>query len=159
MPERLDHSASEDDVEQHRWRYRWAARFTSGADVVLDAACGHGFARPFLNGHWVGVDRLSLCGNLVADLNTWQPDFDFDVFVGLETIEHLQDIESYVAAAKKARRTVVISTPVVPTAHSNEFHLRDFTAQQVIDLFSDGEWGMAATEIQEWVYGIFAFTR
>lgn len=157
MPERLDHAASEDDVALHAWRYRWAARFTSDADVVLDAACGHGFARPFLKGRWIGVDKESLCGNLVADLTTWQPDFEFDVFVGLETIEHLGSVQNYVSVAKRARKYIVLSTPTVPTVGSNPFHLHDFTDADLPALFAD--WPLIDRATQESTYGIYAFGR
>jgi hypothetical protein len=159
--ERIDDSPQFDGEErhEHEWRYEWAGRFTDDDDSVLDCACGTGYGSGFLRGGWVGVDRLPLCGNIVADLESWQPSFPFDVFVGLETIEHLADPANYVQIAKRARRWIVISTPVIPTAANNEYHLRDFSSQDIRDLFVDQDWTLHDEQRQDTDYGIWAFRR
>lgn len=148
MPERL-----EVPDEQHLFRYRFAAQFTRENDVVLDCACGTGYGKDILNGKWIGADKI---GPLVVDLETWEPDFSYDVFVGLETIEHLHDYTAYVKAAQRAR-TVVLSTPIVPTRDVNPFHLQDFTKQDILSLFAG--WELVAYEEQSATYGVFVFRR
>jgi cyclopropane fatty-acyl-phospholipid synthase-like methyltransferase len=39
-----------------------------------------------------------------ADLQTWQPPFEFDVAVGFETIEHLENYGTYLDWVRRARR-------------------------------------------------------
>jgi hypothetical protein len=151
----------------HEYRYRWALQFITEGDVVLDAACGIGYGRPILElvaGEWVGVDRTAPAAAFRADLTTdlvgmW----DFDVFVGLETIEHLPTLEHYVELAKTASHTIVISTPIIPTVHFNPWHLHDFTRESLEALFVDGTWDVL--EYEEQVdptlgiptYGLWAF--
>lgn len=141
--------------ESHEYRYRLAGGFTTDADVVLDAACGTGYGKNFLKGKWIGVDREDLCGNVVADLNTWRPTFPFDVFVGFETIEHLYDPSAYVETAKRAG-LICLSTPIVPTVHRNAFHLRDYSKADIEALFSDRV--IVHYEEQAGLYGIWVFS-
>jgi hypothetical protein len=161
--ERLTEADPAIQWEIHEYRYKVAARFTRDSDVVLDAACGIGYGRRHLKGSWTGADKEPPAGALAVDLETWEPDFGFDVFVGLETIEHLRDFTAYVAAAKQAKRTIVISTPLIPTTHFNPFHLHDFTKESLEALFSD--WRVVHYEAQVdpvlgyETYGIWAFER
>lgn len=141
--------------ESHIYRYKWAARFIEEEDVVLDAACGTGYGAEYLPGSYVGVDKDELGQKFVADLETWKPDFEFDVFVGLETIEHLGDYSNYVDIAKRARKYIIISTPIIP--NKNPYHLQQFSKQDIIDLFSDQE--LEEYEEQDKRYGIFAFKK
>jgi hypothetical protein len=139
----------------HLYRYTFASRYVEPGDTVLDCACGTGYGKDLLNADtWIGADKI---GPLVVDLETWIPEFDFDVFVGLETIEHLHDYTAYVQACKRSKRTIVLSTPIVPTKHVNDFHFQDFTRQQIEDLFSD--WTVADYEQQTDTYGLWVFTR
>jgi hypothetical protein len=163
--ERLTEANSAQQWAIHRYRYEVAARFTRDTDVVLDAACGIGYGREILSGEWVGADKEppDHPDALTVDLCTWEPEFDYEVFVGLETIEHLSAVDAYVAAAKRARRTIVISTPIIPTTHFNPYHVRDFTKASIEELFSD--WAVAHYEAQVDpqlgydTYGIWAFER
>lgn len=161
----MERLSADDPPEQwaiHSYRYRVAARFTRSSDIVLDSACGIGYGRQFLKGRWIGVDKEPGAG-LVVDLCSWAPDFDYDVFVGLETIEHLDDFTAYVTAAQRAKRTIVISTPIIPTKHQNPWHVHDFTPESLEALF-DG-WSVAHYETQADpilgpdIYGIWAFER
>lgn len=125
----------------HEWRYKFAAKYIEPRDVVIDAASGTGYGRKFLGTHYyVPVDRAGvsiadegLVDILQADLNTWQPNFDFDVFVSIETIEHLSNagVKNLLTIAAKARKYAIISTPIIPTKHRNEFHTQDFTFDQL----------------------------
>lgn len=161
--ERLTVSDSADQWEIHEYRYKVAAQFTRRTDTVLDAACGIGYGRKHLRGRWIGADRKPPLGALAVDLETWEPDFGYDVFVGLETIEHLDDFTAYVAAAKRATRAIVISTPIIPTTHFNRWHVHDFTRVSLEELFSD--WRVVHYEPQVdpflgcETYGIWAFER
>jgi SAM-dependent methyltransferase len=150
--ERITAATPEGDRCGHEFRYRLAAGFCHPGDVVLDAACGAGYGAVLLRAgrviRYIGVDR-DLCdvpaGNpslnfREADLESWEPDFDFDVFVGFETIEHLEDCSAYVRAAKQARRWIAISCPVIPTVGQNPYHRRDFEPGELPSLFVGDEW-------------------
>lgn len=138
--ERLHSESYERSWRGHRFRYRLAAGFAEG--TVLDAACGTGYGAEILGDvEYIGVDNdPSLEPTIAADLETWEPDFDFDVFVGFETIEHLSDYGPYVQAAKRARRWIVLSTPVVPTTHLNPFHRHNFAPGELASLICDEHW-------------------
>lgn len=145
----------------HVWRYKQAARWVNPGDTVVDAACGLGHGRRILGAkQWVGVDYQPPA-TIVADLTEWTPEFPYAVWVGLETIEHLPDVTHYVGQAKKAERHIVISTPTVPTVHVNEWHLRDFTVDDVVGLFTDERWSLVEHQTQEdnqgFQYGFFVF--
>lgn len=148
----------------HIWRYKQAAEWVQEGDTVVDAACGLGHGRSLLGARtWVGVDAWPPSPGVTADLTVWEPDFPFAVWVGLETIEHLPALDHYVEQAKKAERYVVISTPTVPTMHVNEWHVRDFTADEVVELFTDERWNLVEhkTQVdnQDYEYGFFVFGR
>lgn len=136
----------------HKVRYRLAAGFINNNDIVLDAACGIGYGQ-FLMPHdadYIGVDLLSIkdriphgSGKYIrADLSDWQADFDFDVGVSFETIEHLEDYSNLLIQLKKAKRWVICSVPVVPTVHDNEWHKHDFAPLQFPNIFEDEQWEM-----------------
>jgi 2-polyprenyl-3-methyl-5-hydroxy-6-metoxy-1,4-benzoquinol methylase len=69
-----------------------------------------------------------------VDLDTWEPDFNFDVALCFETLEHLRDPARWAAICRRASRLVIVSVPTVPTKHTNSFHLHDFTVEQVLNL-------------------------
>ena len=136
----------------HLTRYRLAAGYLEEDDLVLDAACGTGYGSDVLIQRgpieYVGVDRtleeLIVGGHqrtfLQADLVTWWPDFDFDVFVGFETVEHLPDYRNYLQVAKCANRVILLSVPVIPTKHMNPWHLHDFEPGELVGIVEDDEW-------------------
>lgn len=153
--ERIDESHQGEERELHEERYILASGYTRPEDTVLDAACGTGYGRDFLKGKWIGVDRLPLCSNIVGDLNVWEPSFSFDVFVGFETIEHLDNYLTYVDVAKRAKRFICLSTPIVPTVHKNRFHRHDFTKADIEVLFADRE--VLHYREQAETYGVWVF--
>ena len=166
--ERVDEGANENQWTLHRYRYALAAGYVQPGDTVLDAACGTGYGKEILGAHaWIGVDREapSVEGARAEDFNSWEPDFDYDIFVGLETIEHIPSLDAYVAMAKRAKRTIILSKPVIPTAHFNPWHVHDFTQASIESLFVDGQWSVEhfehqyEPELQCDAYGIWAFTR
>jgi len=148
-------------TEGHLARYYLASGFMEAGDVALDAACGIGYGSKimskFAGTSYVGVDRHASPDFAdfvqpwvrfeVADLLRFNPDFDFDVFVGFETIEHLPEIGHYLDLARGARKWAIMSAPVVPTKHFNEHHLRDFAPGEVPRIFLEGhpEWGLFQT--------------
>jgi len=129
------------DRRGHEFRYHLAAGFlTMDTDMVLDAACGTGYGMEWLfrDNDYRGVDRdlsaLELGAEdrycrgkfIEADLDVWVPDFEFDVFVSFETLEHVKDPAHLLYVGAQARQWMILSVPVVPTKHVNEFHLHDF---------------------------------
>jgi hypothetical protein len=148
MYERIDENAEKSVLDSHIYRYDWAGQFTNPESVVIDAGCGNELAKPYLSGKYIGVDKIK--GD---DLLTYQPDFDYDVFVGLEIIEHLPNITNFVEMAKKAKEFIIISTPIVP--NSNPFHLQQFSKEDIIKIFGEPY----KYEQQEDIYGLFAFKR
>ena len=138
----------------HEFRYRLAAGFIERGDTVLDAACGTGYGYQVLRDlgslslvDYIGVDRLPkeeveipFSRYLDEDLTTWFPSWDFDVFLGFETIEHLPNYRNYIDIAHQAGKWVILSTPVVPTLHLNPHHVHDFASGDLQKLFEDEEW-------------------
>jgi hypothetical protein len=140
-------------TQGHEARYCIAAGFLRPGDVVVDAACGVAYGATLLCSHsditYYGVDKdLSEAIDLnrenvhliEADLTVWKPTFEFDLVVGFETLEHLDDYSVYLNWARSARRFALFSVPIVPTVGTNPFHLHDFRREDLIDLFSDDDW-------------------
>lgn len=152
-------------IERHHYRYRWADKFIVPEMSVLDAACGTGYGKSLLKSRgWIGVDRYDaglVEPLVVADLHSWRGwrYLNYDVFVGLETIEHLDPANNYVAMAKAAWQGIVISTPVIPTCHFNPYHVRDWTPGEISDIFQDEHWSLVSYEVQEDTYGLWYFAR
>jgi SAM-dependent methyltransferase len=158
----------------HEVRYALAAGLLRPGDVVVDAACGIGYGALLLDAHgdvtYYGVDRdisvVAVEGNprrtfLEADLRTWQPTFEFDVAVGFETIEHLESYETYLEWARRARRYIVVSVPIIPSKHENPFHLHDFERDDVIKLITaDPDWRLLQYFDQPWEWScVYVFAR
>ncbi len=160
--ERIDASAQFDGAirESHEYRYKLAARYILPTDTVVDAACGTGYAEPILNaGKYFGVDKVNLGANIITDLETWEPNFDFDVFLSIETIEHLHNWQHLLEIGRRAKRLMVVSTPIVPSSASNEFHIQDFTFAQITKELVQGGWKLIHCEEQGGEYGIWVLER
>lgn len=141
----------------HEARYRIASGYTDETSTVLDFACGIGYGRKFLKGHWIGVDKIGGKGVIQADLNIWKPDFSFDVAVCFETIEHIQNYQNIIDICKMAKEWIVLSTPNIPTKHENEHHVNDFTEEQIKGWFKD--WELYGDFIQEHIYSVLIFKK
>lgn len=153
--ERITDLTPEIETRGHRFRYHLAAGFLKPGDRVLDAACGSAYGANILTARdgvrYQGVDKeaagpfshVNLTGDphfLSADLETWQPDFPFDVFVGFETAEHLDDYNNYLDIARSAERWAILSVPIVPTVGVNPYHKHNFQRGELIDHFIDSRW-------------------
>lgn len=167
--ERIDESPRFDGPvrDSHELRYRLAAGFVVPGDTVLDACCGSGYGRRFLDdrAEYIGIDRDAPVDDDYdfrrADFETGAglPTEPFDVFVGLEAIEHLNDagVVRFVDLAHQARRVIVISTPIVP--NKNRFHKQQFTERRILELFKTDGWRHFGTLYQLGIYGLFVFVR
>jgi hypothetical protein len=153
MGERITPETDGSSRDGHEFRYHLAAGFLSPGDVVVDAACGGGYGAEILQaGYGVtyfGVDR-DLSGLWVSplasrvfmqeDLTRWAPDFSYDVWVGFETIEHLDNYAHYLHMAKQARKWICVSVPVIPTVGINPWHKHDFRSSELPSLIEDEDW-------------------
>lgn len=151
MGERISFiNQSEQQSAGHIFRYIMAAGLSEG-QTVLDAACGTGYPYQFFpkDCTYYGVDKSAKNlehtfgdnGTFIeADLNTWQPDFNFDVFVSFETIEHIKNYKNLISAGKNASTWFICSVPVIPTKHMNPYHLHDFKPLEMQSIVQDEEW-------------------
>lgn len=137
------------DQRGHVERYELAAALIHDGETVLDAACGIGYGARVLvemnkavtyhGADFPGVPSPAFAtdGTLHGvNLDTWEPDFEFDVALCFETLEHLRDPARWAAICKRARRLVIVSVPTVPTKHLNPYHLHDFTVEEVLELLT-----------------------
>jgi hypothetical protein len=161
-------------IAGHEARYALAAGFLRPGDVVVDAACGIGYGALVLDAHrdviYYGVDRdISIIAVeehprrtfVEADLQRWQPTFELDVAVGFETIEHLENYQPYLEWARRARRYIIVSVPIVPTKHDNVFHFHDFERDDIVQLIkADAEWRLFQFFDQPWEKScVYVFAR
>lgn len=145
MPERITEEGWHAE-KGHTERYEWAAKQILPTDVVLDIACGIGYGAELLAPTgclYVGVDKPGIVSETFADLgqfietdiDTWFADVTFDVAICFETLEHVGDAARLVKLISQARRLLLVSVPTVPTVGINPWHLRDFTEDEVPELF------------------------
>ncbi len=172
---RPQHQASEwtdipslpDDDPQRAWhlaRYEWAAKRLEGR-IIANAACGTGYGNPILARDGVnvvnGLDRSAEAiaigqakgyGKLLCVPDLEVVDLLTDSVVSLETIEHLKEPWKWVAGLHSDVDDLIISVPIIPTKHTNEFHLHDFTEADVLRELAKAGWLVKETEYQdEWV--------
>jgi 2-polyprenyl-3-methyl-5-hydroxy-6-metoxy-1,4-benzoquinol methylase len=154
----------------HVYRYQLASGFVVNGERVLDVACGIGYGAELMSEtvflDYIGVDKIEpaesfrLFGKFISgvDLDEWAPDFDWDVSVSFETLEHVRDPQRLAENLMLAKRLIICSTPTRPTKHMNDYHLHDFTVDDVIALF-DG-WELRHIEDQpEELSHVFVFGR
>lgn len=153
----------------HSTRYRLASGFVDPGDYVLDAACGVGYGSLLIaHAHYIGVDKVDVIDPefrgrgrwIVADLDQWQPPFPFDVGVSFETIEHVEHPDRLVDTLCRARRVVLASVPIVPTAGANPYHRHDFEVDTLPTMFEARGWRTYNTFMQPTeLSAVYVFTR
>ena len=154
--ERLDpllqsEGASEYDratMALHLERYRLAAEYVAGRHVV-DCACGTGYGSHMMADAGAqtvqGVDRDAATVEyarthhavdgvryVAGDAMSFSAEPAADVWVSLETIEHLPDPRGYirhVASQLAPGARLIASVPVTVSTDGNPHHLWDFTAR------------------------------
>lgn len=132
-------------------RYEWAAAHIKGKRIA-DACSGPGYGIPILEGdgrQCVGFDRAQANSDValakgygfveVCDVATQKMD-GFDSVVTIETIEHLPDPVAWMRGFAPSVKELVVSCPCIPTKHMNEWHLHDFTYDEVINIVTDLGW-------------------
>lgn len=122
----------------HAARYYVARGFLRPDDLVVDCACGTGYGSYMLADNCAKVlavdkndtfqqrwkkDNITFLTANVEDIEEYPI---CDVWVTLETIEHLKEPAKYIdKICDKTRRMIIISSPNKHTAGLNEFHLHD----------------------------------
>lgn len=152
--------------QPHSSRYFVARGFIKPGEVVVDSACGHGYGSAILSevasevvaldkdnfflGQWDRENIKKFVGNL-EDIEDYP---ECDVWVTLETIEHLADPAKYLEkVTKSTKRAIIVSSPNKATAGVNEFHLTDVELPVLERLMSEHEdWFLYQTLLQGYYY-------
>ena len=149
----------------HEFRYRLANGFIDNKDYIIDAGCGVGYSRNFLNGTWFGVDinptseRKEMIKGDLEELTEIKGLKEYDIFIGFEIMEHLNNYKNFVKLAKKAKKWIITSVPIVPTKHRNKYHKQDFEFDSLPKIFEDDDWKLYQAVKQNDLYGIYFFKR
>lgn len=163
--------------ERHVVAYEFALEDLEAGAIVLDAGCGEGYGLPMLAeagaGRVIGVDLEPTVVDHVAATYAVDPrieahcaelmalplgDDEVDLVVSFQVIEHLHDIDGYLASLRRVTRPggrVLIATPnrltFTPGSDTpvNPFHTREFTASELTDQLESS--GL----VVEMVHGVF----
>jgi SAM-dependent methyltransferase len=173
---------------QHEERYRFVAGLAQDR-VVLDAACGNGYGSLLMRGRGaraaIGVDidwdavqqatthhrRDGAAFLRGSALQLPFRDAAFDLFVSLETIEHIDDDAGYVREARRVLKrggTFICSTPnravlnpgrALADRPFNPFHVREYTRAELEPLlrarFDQIRW-LGQSVYADWYVSILA---
>ncbi|MFK7897333.1 MAG: methyltransferase domain-containing protein [Myxococcota bacterium] len=149
----LNRGAAYQPGNYNQQRYVYALSQLSESDEVIDAACGDGYGSEMIAERCqrvVGVDldedtirEAKLRSADVANLrfehgNACQlaePDESFSVFVSLETIEHIPDVDAFCREVKRVLKPggrFICSTPqnLFGKIPINPWHLREYSASE-----------------------------
>lgn len=144
----------------HLGRYKWAKEMIRGM-VVANAACSTNYGSEILKAPFrlvIGFDRndsaLDIARNknrpFFIKLDIQDQTFDgFTTLVCLETFEHLDRPWDFLKGLSTTVKEVVFSTPIIPTKHMNEWHLHDFTKDEVRDGLKNLGWKINHEATQE----------
>lgn len=134
----------------HCSRYFLVRGFINSYETVVDAACGTGYGT-FLLGivakKVLGIDKedtfekrwnLTNINYIISDLEKLKEYPKADVYVSLETIEHLKDPLSFLKKVTKASfKKIIISSLNKETVGLNPFHLSNVTLSQLRKLMNN----------------------
>lgn len=163
MSEFLDPNTVSNSDEQYRLhmeRYAWARAAIKGP-IVANAACSCNYGYEILKtpGRLViGFDRnksaLDLARsrglNMFIEKDIQGETFDgFTSLVCLETFEHLQSPWEFLGGLSSTIKEIVLSTPIIPTKHFNEWHLHDFTEDEVKNGMQSLGWNIEQVKYQD----------
>jgi SAM-dependent methyltransferase len=150
MVERIDVNSWEREAG-HIYRYQLATQYLQPGERVLDVASGIGYGAKIITDtipvEYFGADKIvpdqsfAPLGKFFAGVNldTWVPDFTWDVSICFETLEHVENPTHLAQQISKAYRLLIVSVPTRPTTHFNPYHLHDFTVDDILTLFKDHE--------------------
>ena len=151
--------AGSDTLQLHLERYHYAGKKIA-AGIVVDIACGAGYGSHLLaTGYGEKISQLlavdnnaeaidyanehyahSLISFQRSDAFTFHPGIQLNTIISLETIEHLDEPEKFVAHLAAQLATggrFIASAPVTPSMDANPYHLQDFTTRRFKRLFLD----------------------
>lgn len=170
MAERIDYLTEQDtqSVAEHIYRYWLACNEIKYCDKVLDIACGLGYGTRLISDYCFSIKGVDYNKDIINEnKNKYKqknisfykrnvdeydiPDNECDVLVCFETIEHIKSPEKLTAQFTKFNK-VILSTPIVPSKHTNSFHLHDFTEEQVLSWFPEDKWKVKWAKKQRDVY-------
>jgi len=134
----------------HWVRYHWASTYCQNKRV-LDIACGTGYGTNYLSKTAVsvlGVDRDATtiahcqqqyprCQFVRGDATTFLLKDPVDVVVSLETIEHINEVESFldcVVANLTADGLFICSTPIAGAAPMSPHHVKEYKQEEFLAL-------------------------
>ncbi len=148
---------NQETLRLHLERYRFAARFVGGKSVV-DCACGTGYGSELLGkeGGAARVDACDLAEDALAfgrarhahpavvfhqgDALQFTPPSPPDVWVTLETVEHLSDPRAYLRRIRERLKpggVLIASVPTTVSTDGNPYHLVDFTERSFRRLLAE----------------------
>jgi len=160
--------APDADVNEHVARYRWAAPHVAGAKV-LDVASGVGYGAEILRAagatHVGSVDRWlpalrfgyqryelhPICGDV-----TCLPlaDGSFDIVVSLETIEHIHDVDAFLAEVARVLvpggRFLVSSPNLDRSKGNNPYHVNEMTLETLSRRLEQARFEIDTIDGQHW---------
>lgn len=149
--EPFDLPEGDEQRKLHIGRYEWAKEMIKGY-VVANAACSTNYGYEILRAPLrlvVGFDRnpvaLALAHDkrrgYVIERDIQDETFDgFTTLVCLETLEHLERPWSFLKELSPSVTELVLSAPIIPTKHFNEWHLHDFTKADILDGLKEQGW-------------------
>lgn len=135
--------------------YEWAVKELKGV-CVCDIACGCGYGSKFLSQHVekvVGIDISQeaiewACDKFVSDnlsfycsniLEDWPVEHQFDTIVSIETLEHVEKPEHFLASLAnklKPNGKLIMSIPNGPLdkSNNNPYHIHYFDSEEISSL-------------------------
>lgn len=144
--------------QEHLHRYVNAKSFVYG--YVIDVACGWGYGSEILSYNAAKVLGLDIDEEAISYAQENYPTVEFrhcdietaelekvDCIVTIETVEHLKEPLNFINKIQEAANQIFITTPIVPSKTFNQYHLHDFTLQQVMCWFLD--WDLLYVGFQE----------